>query len=259
MLYREIKSNIKKEPLLTRDDEKDVIKRYVNGDEDAGNILFKKYLKFVLGIVSSYKVDEHLEEDIFQEAVIGFMQGLSNYDGSSSLSSYVKYYIDRAISDFMLGQRTPLKVLTTKDARKVYFNRYKYQNEQGFISLESKKQMAEDLEIPLDTVCDALDRIKTSAVHNVITDDGPIPVSETLPCEWNGIDDFEDERDFQQRKTTVYKLLDQLTPRQKEIIMQRYYDNEPKTLSQMSEMYGVSLQRIQQIEKDGLKKLKTLV
>lgn len=259
-MYSTIKRQIQQETVLEHSDEQAIIDAIRNGDNTKKDVLMKKYMKFVLSIVRRYDESYHVEEDLFQEAMIGFMRAVENYDGTSKLSTYAEPYIRRAIRDHIMTFKNPLKLMTTKSIRKAYFNLRHYVDEKGYLDKERKVRMAHDLNITIADIDTMLDR-KRIYFANSRVDDGdeytdPVDLVE---CEWNAIETFIEERDHFEKRTLVGNLLNTLPERDKDILMNHYLVSDVMTLDELSQKHGVSIQRIKQLEDKAIKKLQALV
>lgn len=244
--------------MLNKDEISELIKLHHSGDDSAQEKLIIAYIPLIYSLTGEFMNSSTLrlsKEDLFQEGVIGFQKSLKSFDpDQGNLSMYAKPYIRRGIMDFILDNKSVIRTVTTKTLRKIYFNHKKYRDSVGNIDI---KLMAENEGYPEDVIRDALERFSTTVTSSMVNNDGDeTEVYNLIGCEWDGITDYENRQELDTKKERLKIAIAKLNPRQRDIIQRRYFMDEPESLIVLGEEYGVSFQRIQQIEKDALNIIK---
>lgn len=244
--------------MLTKDEVHELINLYRGGDTKAQEKLILAYIPLIYSLTGEFMNITTLrltKEDLFQEGVIGFQKSLNSFDPEQgNLSMYAKPYIRRSIMDFILDNKSVIRTVTTKTLRKIYFNRKKYSDSVGNIDI---KKMSEGEGYPEDVIREAVERFSTTITSSMVNSDGEeTEVTNLIECEWNGISMYEDKQELHDKKERIKLAISKLNPRQRDIIQRRYFMDEPESLVVLGEEYGVSFQRIQQIEKDALNIIK---
>jgi len=245
-------------PCFLNDDEiRELVSSYLNGNSMAFDRLSKAFIPLINSIAREFK-QPMLYEDLFQEGIIGFEKALKSYDiEKAHLSIYAKQYIKREMSDFVLNNKTPLRLITTKSIRKIFFNISKYTDGRGNVD---KERMSTELDVTIEQINQAIDRFKTTHFSEFTNDDGEREsIQDMIACEWDNIEAYEDSEELNHKQKNLKLAINSLNDRQRNIITKRYLTNEPPTLTELSDEYGVSLQRIQQIEKESIHKIQAKI
>lgn len=229
-------------------------------------------LKFVIHIAMKYKDYGLPINDIIQEGNIGLMIGVKKFDyklakkNNTGLISYIVHDIRGHIFEFIIKNIGLVKTVTTKDHRKIFFNRRKFfsyprplndnviteiYNDMNLKYKKSVREMEERLSIknlsihedPFDNNNDSFNNIDA---FQITTDDR------------NSLDDNYYDNKENESKNTLSIYLDVLTEQEKYIISKRWLSNEKSTLHDLSLVYNVSKERIRQIEKKALFKMKKI-
>ncbi len=232
---------------------------------DNKKLLAYHHLNLVVSIASKYTTKDFNDMgDLIQAGNIGLMKGISKFDGSFGVrvSTYVAFHIRNEICDWIVCNWSPVKIATTKDQRKIFFNMSKVRRA---MSDQEQAHLADTLGVDINELKEMQKRL--SGRHGNISFESAMDDSEDEfsmldkeLLEHSEVDLQKDNAitliDNQQREQLIRKCIDTLNERQKEIIVSRYLSDEPKTLNELADKYGVSQQRVSQIEKDAVKALR---
>ena len=256
-------------PVLSREDEQELARRYHgDGDLDAARQLVMSHLRFVLHIARGYSGYGLPLGDLVQEGNVGLMKAVKRFDPTVGvrLVSFAVHWIRAEIHEYVLRNWRLVKVATTKAQRKLFFNLRKYKRNLGWLSAEETRAVARDLGVSEQDVTEMERRLSS---RDVSYDPAPeaeddenasyspaayLPAADADPAiavenaEWD--DDVSDRVAF---------AMTQLDDRSRAILQARWM-NEPKaTLHDLADQFGVSAERIRQIEANAIRKLKKLV
>lgn len=256
-------------PLLTTEEERELVMRIVHdNDMEAARKLVISHLRFVVYIAKRYKYYGLPLEDLIQEGNISLMQAVDNYDPVKhpgvKFASYAVFYIKGAIRDYVVKNWKPLTVATTKAQLKLFHNLKGMKTTAGAATEEEAQSIAKSLNVSVKDVRtmeermyathlsfspvdeDDTERFTMSPERMLYTEDTP----ETLVEE-------EQYQSFVKKK--VMHFIDDLTERNRDIILSRKFTEPPVTLLELSKKYDISLERIRQLENNIIKKMKKMV
>lgn len=221
--------------------------------------LITSHLRLVPSVINkSYPQDHHLYDDLVQAGNIALMTAAKNFDPENGVrfSSYAIPYIQMCIMNYMLDNKADIRVLTSKPIRKAFFNRRKYKTATGELNREL---MANELNINVSDIREMEQRISQTYIS--IEQAGAGDDSEDT----FQIPDIDADPTIvlQQLEFNKFVLCDIheavsiLNDRERFIIENRHFVDDPMKLQDLSIIFNVSIERIRQIEKAALKKLKT--
>lgn len=219
--------------------------------------LIESHLRLVPSIVNkTYAYDHYMYDDLVQAGNIALMTAAKNFDASKGVKfvSYAIPYIKMCITNYILDNKNDVKILTTKSLRKAFFNHRKYKTVDGTIDRE---RMASEINVSIADIREMEERIAKSyvSVHQPDADDDSIvldvPDYDSNPERIIQSLEFED---FIQND--IKDSLSILSDRERFIIENRHIAEETLTLHEIAPIFGVSVERIRQIEKAALKKLR---
>lgn len=249
-------------PVLSLEQEQELVKDL---STDNKKVLAYHHLNLVASIASKYTTKDFNDMgDLIQAGNVGLMKGIQKFDGSFGVrvSTYVAFHIRDEICDWIVCNWSPVKIATTKDQRKIFFNMSKVRKA---MSEQECSHLAETLGVDVKELKEMQKRLSGrngNISFESAMDDGEDDFSmlDKELLEHSEVDLHKDNAitliDNQQREHFIRKCVDALNERQKEIIVSRYLSDEPKTLNELAEQYGVSQQRVSQIEKDAVKALR---
>ncbi len=261
---------INEAPMLSEQEEKDLARRYSEGgDLEAARLLVFSHLRYVASIARGFTGYGMPLADLIQEGNVGLMKAVKRFDHNRDvrLVSFAVHWIKAEIYEYVVRNWRMVKVATTKAQRKLFFNLRKHRNRLGWMKQDEIDAMAEDLNVDTSTVREMESRMTGAdvAFEANSTDDDENTFwspSETLgdySADPGTLTLKADEaRVRQQQLDTALAVLDE---RSRDIIQSRWLAESGKktTLGVLAEQYGVSAERIRQIEKRALKQMYSAV
>ncbi|MGB5104076.1 MAG: RNA polymerase sigma factor RpoH [Steroidobacteraceae bacterium] len=255
-------------PILSRDEEVDLATRFHDeNDVDAARQLVLSHLRFVVHIARGYTGYGLPMGDLVQEGNVGLMKAVKRFDPSVGvrLVSFAVHWIRAEIHEYVLRNWRLVKIATTKAQRKLFFNLRKYKRNLGWLTAEETEAVARDLGVSPGDVTEMERRLASRDLsydpapdanedEDVYSPSAYLPAPDADPAvaveraEWD--DDVTDK---------VADAMAQLDARSQAILRARWM-NEPKaTLHDLADEFGVSAERIRQIEANAISKLRKLV
>ncbi|MGB5191608.1 MAG: RNA polymerase factor sigma-32 [Polyangiales bacterium] len=252
-------------PLLSKEEEHDLAVRYFEEDDvEAAKRLVTSNLRLVVKIAYDYRQAYKNILDLVQEGNIGLMQAVKKYDPYKGvkLSSYAAWWIRAYILRYILNNHRLVKVGTTQAQRKLFFNLQKEKARLSAMGIEPTAEViAERLNVPKRDVVSMDMRLAAGDASL----DAPVGTSEgrsvarveLLPSQDVRVDDtLADAQVGDQFSEKIHEFGDTLEGKEKKIFDDRLVSEDPKTLQALGDEFGVSRERVRQIEKRLLKKLK---
>lgn len=231
-------------PVLSEDEEINLFHRYkLQNDLEAAEKLVLHNLRFVIKIANQFKGYVSDVEDLHNEGIIGLMKAIKNFDMSKGirLVSYAAYWIKEHIANFVLKNYRIFNLGTTKANRKLFFNQELIgSNENALKLLGISKQQHDNFEL-----------CKTAQV-SVDDDNSVLQVVSGEPTPEEALIDSQENQQIERLK----KAVSELPSRERTIIERRFLSETPATFQELGDEFGVSLQRIKQIEDKVIKELK---
>lgn len=221
--------------------------------------LVLSHLRLVQSIVNKqYSSDHPLYEDLIQVGNIALMTAAELFDRELEIpfSSYATHRIKYEIQRHQVDNKFQFRVLTTKPLQKAFYNRKKYTNENGKLD---RDRMSSELSIDIADIREMEERTSVHFVNlfddsdkdeDFVFDISDETTSPEVVLEYLEYEDFLDE---------IKEKLQFLSDRERFIVESRYYSDEPLRLSDLGAMFGVSHQRVKQIEQAAMKKLKNML
>jgi RNA polymerase sigma-32 factor len=255
-------------PVLSREDEHELATRYRRDDDlDAARQLVLSHLRFVVHIARGYHGYGLPMGDLVQEGNVGLMKAVKRFDPAVGvrLVSFAVHWIRAEIHEYVLRNWRLVKIATTKAQRKLFFNLRKYKRSLGWLSAAETQAVARDLGVSPAEVTEMERRL---ASRDLSYDPAPdadeeeesyspsayLPAPDADPAiaveraEWD--DDVTDK---------VAHAMSQLDARSQAVLRARWMTDQKATLHELADQYGVSAERIRQIEANAIKKLRKLV
>ena len=252
-------------PLLSAEQEVSLARRYhEHEDLDAARELVLSHLRYVVRVARGFSGYGLPLADLVQEGNIGLMKAVKHYDPDRGvrLVSFAVHWIRAEIYDFILKNWRIVKVATTKAQRKLFFNLRKAKNHIGWLSQDEVAAMAEDLNVPEKTVQEMESRLANYDVAfdgpQDTNDDGlAVSPAAYLPDMRYNPEQLTTAADSElNRQEQLDEALDGLDARSRDIIQRRWLTDSKATLHELAAEYGVSAERIRQIEKKALEQMK---
>lgn len=250
-------------PVLTPEQEKELAERfYYDEDLDAARELVLCHLRFVAHLARSYKGYGLSQADLIQEGNVGLMKAVKRFDPNVGvrLVSFAVHWIKAEIHEYILRNWRIVKVATTKAQRKLFFNLRGAKKQLAWLNQEETKAIADDLGVSTAEVTRMESRLSGSdmAFDGYDTDDeqpiAPAHFLETVDADPADIVAREDYRTDSEQ--LLNEALLELDDRTRDILSRRWLADKKATLHELAAEYGVSAERIRQLEKNALNKLK---
>jgi len=261
-------AEIKKFPILSPEEEYMLAKRWrEHGDTEAAAKLVNSHLRLVAKIAMGYRGYGLPVSELISEGNIGLMQGVKKFEPERGfrLATYAMWWIRASIQEFILRSWSLVKMGTTAAQKKLFFNLRRMKNqidafEEGDLKPEAVAKIATDLGVTEEEVVSMNRRMgmggDTSLNSPLRDSDGEGQWQDFLvdngPLQDEIIADDEERR---VRHDLLVEAMDSLNDREKHILTERRLIDEPKTLEDLSQVYGVSRERIRQIEVRAFEKL----
>ena len=261
---------INKIPILSADREYLLAVR-LRDDNDlrAARELVMSHLRFVARIARGYNGYGLPQADLIQEGGIGLMKAVRRFDPELGvrLASFAVHWIRAEIHEYVLRNWRIVKVATTKAQRKLFFNLRSTKKRLGWLNREEVEAVAEDLGVTPENVMEMESRLSGHDVSFDPLDAGSSDEdSEWTPAAYLSAPDHSDPAlalecsdSASQNNSQLHEALAELDERSRVILEQRWLSDDKTTLQKLADQFGVSAERIRQLEKNALNKLKTLV
>ncbi|WP_374943644.1 RNA polymerase sigma factor RpoH [Sphingomonas sp.] len=260
-------SEIRKFPLLQPEQEYMLAKRFQeHGDTEAAAQLVTSHLRLVAKIAMGYRGYGLPTSELISEGNIGLMQGVKKFepDRGFRLATYAMWWIRASIQEYILRSWSLVKMGTTAAQKKLFFNLRRMKSkldafEDGDLRPEHVTKIATDLGVAESDVVSMNRRMAMGGDTSL-----NVPMREDGEGQWQ--DWLQDDTPLQDsvvaeaqeadvRHTMLVDAMDDLNDREKHILTERRLTDDPKTLEELSQVYGVSRERVRQIEVRAFEKL----
>ena len=252
-------------PILSPEEEHDLaVKLYENHDLSAARQLVLSHMRFVAFIAHGYKGYGLEQADLIQEGTIGLMKAVKKFNPYKKvrLASFAVYWIRAEIHEFIFKNWKIVKVATTKAQRKLFF-KLKQAKAQIYQSLTSDQadEIAQELGVRRQDVLEMESRLQFNDVAFEVNDDDDNSSAPEHYLTDNNTKTPEQlllTSDMQKnQQQQLYQALSSLDERSLDILQSRYLKEEKTTLHTLADKYGVSAERVRQLENKAMQKLKT--
>ncbi len=252
--------------VLTPEEELELARDYFYEDNvEAARQLVLAHLRFVVHVSRTYSGYGLSQADLIQEGNVGLMKAVKRFDPNVGvrLVSFAVHWIRAEMHEFILRNWRIVKVATTKAQRKLFFNLRSAKKQLGWLNNEEAEALAEDLGVDTKVVrqmegrMSAYDRSFDAdpenaedddyrAPANYLEDQGADPAIQLEESEWEEVS-----------SASLHRVMAQLDERSQNILRKRWFFEESKaTLHELAAEYGISAERVRQIEKDAMNKIK---
>jgi len=251
--------------VLTPEEEKKLAEDlYYRNDLDAARKLVLAHLRFVIYIAKSYSGYGLSEADLIQEGNIGLMKAIRKFNPEMGvrLVSFAVHWVKAEIHEYVLKNWKIVKIATTKAQRKLFFNLRGKKKGLEWFTEEEIEQVAKDLGVKPSEVREMEKRLSGSdmsfdPLSESDDDEASFAPSQYLEDEEaNPADIFEDQSYSEESTSQLYEAINQLDDRSRDILQDRWLADEKMTLHDLAEKYDISAERVRQIEKNAMKKVK---
>ncbi len=262
-------SKIASSPVLTADEEKALATRLIrNHDLDAARQLIMSQLRFVVHIARGYSGYGLPLADLVQEGNLGLMKAVKRFDPEKGvrLISFAVHWIRAEIHEYVIRNWRIVKVATTKAQRKLFFKLRSSKKQLNWFNPDEVSAIAKDLDVKPEVVTEMESRMNghdssfdLSGSSNA-DDDFTVSPSDYIFEEGSNPENIvsgnnQRDSDFH----ALYSSMSDLDERSREILRRRWLNDNKATLQDLASEYGVSPERIRQIEKNAMNKLKKLM
>jgi RNA polymerase sigma-32 factor len=260
-------SEIRKFPLLQPEEEYMLAKRFQeHGDPEAAAKLVTSHLRLVAKIAMGYRGYGLPASELISEGNIGLMQGVKKFepDRGFRLATYAMWWIRASIQEYILRSWSLVKMGTTAAQKKLFFNLRRMKSqidafEDGDLQPEHVAKIATDLGVTEEEVTSMNRRMSMggdTSLNVMVGEDGDAQWQDWLV----DTDPLQDERLAESQEKDVRhdmltEAMEALNDREKHILAERRLADDPKTLEELSQVYGVSRERVRQIEVRAFDKL----
>lgn len=250
-------------PILTPEQEQELAHRYADeGDVDAARLLVMSHLRFVIHIARSYSGYGLPQGDLIQEGNVGLMKAVQRFDPNKGvrLVSFAVHWIKAEIHEFVIRNWRIVKVATTKAHRKLFFNLRSLKKTNNQLTLDEAQAIADDLNVTVKQVLEMESRLTSYdasfEAQNDDDDEGRYAPQYYLEDDTNPADVIEDADWEESNNSALMDAMDELDDRSRDIVQQRWLNDQKATLHELAAEYNISAERVRQIEKNAMDKIK---
>ncbi|WP_341502357.1 RNA polymerase sigma factor RpoH [Gallaecimonas sp. GXIMD4217] len=251
-------------PMLSAERERELAERlHQDGDLQAARELIMSHLRFVVHVAKSYAGYGLPQADLIQEGNIGLMKAVKRFDPGVGvrLVSFAVHWIKAEIHEYVLKNWRIVKIATTKAQRKLFFNLRSKKKRLGWFSADEVKMVAEELGVSPSEVREMEGRLSSpdQAFDAGVDDDedgGYAPVHYLEDKSSDVAETVAEAQWEQQASLRLSNAIAALDERSQDILRSRWLTEDKSTLHDLADKYQVSAERIRQLEKNALKKLK---
>jgi len=259
-------NEVRRIPLLEPQQERELALRvHRNNDLDAARILILSHLRFVVHIALSYRGYGLALSDLIQEGNVGLMKAVKRFNPEQNvrLVSFAVHWIRAEIHEFILKNWRIVKIATTKAQRKLFFKMKSLRDRLGWISRDEAEAIAGELGVSPRDVIEMESRLYAQDVSFDISDQDEEDSPTLAPVQYlatnNGGYEYLRANEENQRLEQISAALNSLDERSKDIVRRRWLEEPKATLHDLAAEYGVSAERIRQIEAAAFKRLRSLL
>jgi RNA polymerase sigma-32 factor len=253
-------------PMLTAEEEHRLATRLRDhNDLDAARMLVLSHLRFVIKVARGYTGYGLALQDLIQEGTVGLMKAVRRFepDLGVRLVSFAVHWIKAEIHEFVLRNWRIVKVATTKAQRKLFFNLRSSKKRLGWFSRDEIETVADELGVKPETVLEMEVRLNSHDLAYDLSgtdDDDQTPVAPAayLPdMRMEPATQLEQLDTAESEKGQLYSALADLDERSRYILEARWLAEKKATLHDLADRFAISAERVRQIEKAAMKKIRT--
>ena len=251
--------------ILTPEEEKKLAEDlYYRNDLDAARKLVLAHLRFVIYIAKTYSGYGLSEADLIQEGNVGLMKAVRKFNPEAGVRvvSYAVHWIKAEIHEYVLKNWKIVKVATTKAQRKLFFNLRSKKKGLDWLTDQEIDSISKDLGVKPSEVREMEKRLSGSDISfdplaDSDDDEAVYSPSHYLQDEASNPEDIVEKEMMKEENTTsLHKAINELDDRSRDILQDRWLADEKLTLHDLAEKYHISAERVRQIEKNAMKKVK---
>ena len=251
--------------ILTPDQERKLAEDlYYKNDLEAARKLVLAHLRFVVHIAKTYSGYGLSEADLIQEGNIGLMKAVRRFNPEVGvrLISFAVHWIKAEIHEYVLRNWKIVKIATTKAQRKLFFNLRSKKKNLGWLTEDEIKSISKDLGVKpgevreMEKRLSGLDMSFDPLIGDENKENDYAPANYLQDSSANPSEIIEKEDDSAFNTKQLYEALKLLDDRSRDIIYDRWLSDEKLTLHELADKYGISAERVRQIEQNAMKKVK---
>lgn len=253
-------------PLLTEKEEIELATRLKeSGDLEAARKLVMSHLRFVVSIARGYEGYGLPLADLISEGTVGLMKAVKRFDVTQGvrLAAFAVHWIKAEIHEYVVKNWRLVKVATTKAQRKLFFKLRQNKKKIGWFNADERKQVAEDLGVTENDVEEMESRLTAQDVafdNTADEEDNQLVPANYLVDKGSDFEKaMEQSDDTRMTGLVLNKVLGKLDDRSYYIIKRRWLDNDKATLQDLASELHVSLERVRQLEKAAMSKMKDML
>lgn len=258
-------NHINQIPLLTQEEEYSLaVRLQKDGDLAAAKNLILSHLRYVARVAKGYLGYGLPLADLIQEGNIGLMKAVRRFNPEMNvrLVTFAMHWIKAEINEYILRNWRIVKVATTKAQRKLFFNLRSLKKHLGWMTNQEVNDIAKDLKVKPETVREMEMRLSTSDTAFDMSDSDDedsyiAPATYLEDHRFNPAQQLEHDDWASLASDTMHAALNQLDDRSQAIIRARWLDDGKLTLQDLADKYQISAERVRQLEKNAMKKLRT--
>lgn len=257
-----------RQPNLEPAEEKALVARMRANDDAARTRILEAHVKLIAKIARPYVSENFSFEDLVQEGIIGFLNGLERFDPEvgSPVSSYCSYWVRASILELVQRQHSLIRLPSSAASKRVFYNVRRVMAERGIMNAdrltgEQEGEIAAALSVTVPVLQDMLARMQTLArldgpvsaddadggtLIETLADESLVPADQALG----------DEQERGVVRADLHARLEGLNPREREIVVRRIMCDKPAKLRELAEELQISKQRVEQLTKVALWKLR---
>ena len=252
-------------PMLTAEEEHDLAVRFRDkGDLEAARAMVMSHVRFVIRIARGYNGYGLPMSDLIQEGTVGLMKAVRRFDPEQGvrLVSFAVHWIRAEMHEFILRNWRIVKVATTKAQRKLFFNLRSSKKRLGWFNHQEVEHVAKELGVKPSEVLEMESRLANQDVafdtpdRDDDDDLGTTPSAYIADTRSEPAGLLEKLDSTEDQNTRLYSALESLDDRSKAILRARWLSEKKSTLHELADDYGVSAERIRQIEKNAMAKIR---
>ena len=259
---------VNKVPVLTLELEQELARRFhAEGDIEAARQMVLAHLRFVVHVAKGYTGYGLALGDLIQEGNIGLMKAVKRFDPDHGvrLVSFAVHWIRAEMHEFILKNWRIVKVATTKAQRKLFFNLRKSKKRLGWLNHQEVNTVARDLGVKPEVVLEMESRLSGQDVGFDLPPNADDEIPYVAPVAYlesksdNPEKELESSDWTEHNNTLLYAGLEELDERSQDIIRSRWLKDGKMTLQELANRYGVSAERIRQLEANALRKMRASI
>lgn len=248
-------------PLLSEEEERRLAVRYrKQNDLDAAHRLVHAYLRLVVKTAQEYRNYQLPLADLVQEGTAGLMQAVKKFDPDRGvrLATYAIWWIRAAIHDFILRSWRMVRIATTRLRRQLFFKLRQTKGSLAPLNREEAEELARKFGTDAETILEVDSRmgVADTSLNQPVLEDSVELLDLIADQRPNQEHELLDAQQAALTASLIRRGIDRLNPREQAVVRERFLTEAPVTLEALAQRFGVSRERVRQIEKRALEKLR---